>query len=367
MSPLLRVLLVAAALVGPLALAGCTDKLSLSAATLDEPDFDLSPLKGDASTVFQVDAGPLSKYNVTWDWGDGTFTYGGASEHKYGFTNGIMTITLIATADDGTQGIHSREITLGTGINKDPTATLRVGRTWVEIGKNVTLTAGGSDPDRDPLTYLYTRARLDGDKPGQEVVVGGNGKTTAVSFDEPGRYVVKVRAKDPKGGEATAQAFVDVSRTIPSNVFEAVFNGTIRAGTLGAAASQQAWLASPPAPDTDVDATRHFYTLDYPGNTVVMLTWNDTTTVGGFDLDLELRNAANNETIFKAENHAVNPTSPGAPTPLPPFEFNVTTQEPGTYFLIVRGHTGVDVKYTALVYASLKITPEMVAATEGRA
>ena len=359
-----RPLLVAATLAS-LAFAGCTDKLSFAGATLDEPSFSLDPLTGDKDTVFKVDAGALSEYNVTWDWGDGTYSYGGQAEHKYGFTNGVMTVTLIATAEDGKQGIATQQITLGTGVNRDPTTSARASRSWVDVGKPVTLTASANDPDRDPLTYLWTYAKLAGDAPaGAPVVVPSTAKTASVTFDEAGRYLVVVRAKDPKGGEAQAQLFLDVSKKIPSNRFEALFNGTIKAGSAGASASEKLWVASPPAPDTEVDAVRHTYTLLYPGQTIIFLTWNDTSTVGAIDLDLELRNASG-ETVFKQQAHAVNPASPGPPTPIPPFEFNVSAQDPGTYTVIIHGYAGANVTYSALVVSSLKLTPDLVRAVEG--
>lgn len=362
---MLRPLLALGVLLGSVTLAGCTDKLSFSGATLEEPAFDLAPLTGDKDTVFSADASALAEYNLTWDWGDGTFSHGPKVEHKYGFTNGVMTVTLFVTDEAGKQGFASREVTLGTGVNKDPTATLRASRSWVEVGKGVTLTAGGSDPDRDPLTYLWTRAKVTDAGTGESVVVPGDAKSNLVTFDEAGRWLVTVRAQDPKGGTATAQTFLEVSKVIPPNRFEALFNGTLRVGTAGAAASEKLWVASPPAPDTEADVIRHAYTLKYPGNTLIFLTWNDTSGAGAIDLDLELRDAETNETVFRSETHAVNPASPGAPTPIPPFEYNVSAQEAGTYWVIVRAHTGANVAYSVLVHSTLKLTPELVRQVEG--
>jgi len=345
------------ALTAALALAGCTgsgfgSRIGLNQATLDDPQFDITPEKGDANTVFKVDARGLGeKYNVTWDWGDGVLTYGEESEHKYGFTNGVMRVTLIATAEDGTQGIASREVTLGNGQNKAPTVTARAQRTWIEVGRVINLTATGSDADRDPLTYFWSYKAADA---AAETAIEGKTNRVPVSFDAPGKYDVKVRVRDPKGGEAVSNVTIDVSRSIPSSRFEQVFNGTIVAGTAGNGVSEKAWLVGPTVPDTNVDSTRHRYRLDYPGNTLIFLLWNDTSTQGVFDLDLELRKA-DGTVVFTSETRA----------PAAPFEFNVTQQEPGEYDIIVRGVVGADVKYMLLVQATLKITPEAVAAVEG--
>lgn len=336
--------------------AGCTGglggALSLNQATLDEPSFDLEPETGDAKTVFKVDARGLGdKYNVTWDWGDGTSSYGEEAEHKFGFTNGMMTVTLIATDDDGTQGIATRQITLGTGTNKAPTVTARATKTWVEVGKTINLSATGVDADRDPLTYSWSYQAPDSPA---EKTIAGEGNRVPVRFDAPGKYAVKVRARDPKGGEAVANLTVDVSTSIPSTRFEQVFNGTILAGSGGAGVSEKPWAVGPTAPDTDVDATRHRYTLEYPAYTLIFLTWNDTTGQGVFDLDLELRKA-DGTSVFKSETRG---------PPNAPFEFNLTQQEPGDYDVIVRGVVAANVPYSVLVQATLQITPDLVAARE---
>lgn len=335
--------------------AGCTgvgSKIGLNQASLDEPGFAIEPEKGDATTVFRVDAGGLGeKHNVTWDWGDGVLTYGDTSEHKFGFSNGVMTVTMVATADDGQQGIATRQITLGSGENKVPTVTARAQRTWIEVGRVINLTATGSDGDRDPLTYFWTYTSVDSPA---ETQIPGKTNRVPVSFDAPGKYDVKVRARDPKGGEALANVTIDVSRVIPPTRLDLAFNGTVVAGSGGTGVSEKAWVGSPTVPDSNVDSTRHRYHLDYPANTLIFLVWNDTSTQGAFDLDLELRKA-DGTVVFTSAQRA----------PAPAFEYNVTAQEPGDYDIIVRGVVGADVKYTVLLQATLKITPDMVAAVEG--
>lgn len=339
-------------------LAGCTgglgDALSLNNASLDEPSFDLSPDKGDAQTVFKVDARGLGeKYNVTWDWGDGTLSYGEEAEHKYGFTNGVMSVTLVATDDDGKQGIASRTLTLGTGENKAPTVSARAQRSWIEVGRTINLTATGSDGDRDPLTYVWTYTTPEA---AGETSIPGKGNRVPVSFDAPGVYHVKVRARDPKGAEALGNVTVSVTTSMPETRVEHVFNGTIVAGTAGAGASEKLW--GTPAPDTGVDSARHRFLLEYPAYAVIFLTWNDTVAQtagqGVQDLDLELRRS-DGTSVFKTETH-------GPPTI--PFEFNLTQLDAGEYDVIVRGYAAANVAYSVLVQATLQITAEMVLARE---
>lgn len=360
-----RVLLLRAGMVlvvvSAVALSGCTSSpgglLSFNEATLEEPSFDLSPETGDKDTLFHVDSRGLGKkHNVTWDWGDGTFSYGAEAEHRYGFTNGQMTVTLIATsAEDGRQGIATRQLTLGDGLNKMPTVSARAQRTWIEVGQRTNLTATGSDSDRDPLTYFWSYQAAGA---AAETTLDSNANRVPVEFAEPGVYDVKVRARDPKGGEAVANVTLTVSRDIPNTRFEQAFNGTVIAGTVGAGASEKAWLASQagaPVPDTNVDSVRHRYTLLYPAYTLIFLTWTDTSGQGAIDLDLELRHAGNGTVIFTSATRA----------PAPAFEFNLTQQEPGDYDVVVRGVVAANVAYTALVQATLQITPDLVLAAEG--
>lgn len=336
----LAALLVVAAL-----LSGCADKLSFNSATLDEPSFDLEPLTGDAKTQFHADAGALGKYNVSWDWGDGTVSYGASASHAYGFTNGIMTVRLVATDEAGKTGIATQQVVLGTGKNANPTASISLYQRWIEAGKPVDLSAYVRDADGDPIRYLWTLddAVVARESAGQLVV------------NATGNHTLKLRVSDPKGGSASADAQLLVVKHIPPSVINEVHNGTLRAGDAGAGVSQKLWIAPSQVPDTDVDAVRYNYTLKYPGYTLVLLKWNDTTGQGVVDLDLELQYANNGTVIFSQQ------TRP----PAAPFEFNVTLQQPGSYVAVVRGVVGANVDYSLLIHSSLFLTPEAVAAAEG--
>src|SRR5581483_5969441 len=117
------------------------------------------------------------------------------------------------------------------------------------------------------------------------------------------------------------------------------------------------------------------YTIAYPGYTLAFLTWNDTSSVGAQDLDLELRYAGNGTTIWKSEHHTVTadpsnpppvppPVPPGLPTPAGPYEYNATLQQPGSYEVVVRSYSAAQVAYRVLIHSSLLVSPESVAKAE---
>ncbi|MFA5860086.1 MAG: hypothetical protein WDA16_00180, partial [Candidatus Thermoplasmatota archaeon] len=150
----------------------------------------------------------------------------------------------------------------------------------------------------------------------------------------------------------------------PERLFEARYNGTLVAGTgapTNTSASEQLWGVPAPLPETNADAARYPYKLLYPASTIIVLTWNDTSTQGFWDLDLELRNMDTNKTVFTSARH---PSAGPPPSGAPPFEYNFTSQQPGNFEVIVRGVTGAQITYDLLVRANLLLTPELVAAVE---
>jgi hypothetical protein len=372
----IRSLLVVALLAASVLAAGCTDKLSLNKASLDDPSFSVSPETGDAATTFHVDAGALSKYNVTWDFGDGKHANGGSADHQYGFSNGRMTITLIATDGAGKQGIATRVVVLGTGTNHPPSARISAQRSWVMVDAPAAFTAYGYDSDTDPLSYSWSVQPTGGTER-----IGADGPPSfSTTFSAVGSYVVKVRARDPKGGESTDTMVVWATKEIPATTYDALHHGNLTVGNGDAGVNEKLGsVAGGAAPNQTVDSAVYPFTLAYPGYTLVFLTWNDSSGAGAVDLDLELRFAGNGTTIWKAEHHVVPtpdpnhppspppvppPVPPSVPTPIGPYEYNASVLAPGKYEVVVRGYAGANVPYTALIHASLQVSPESVAKSE---
>ena len=80
----------------------------------------------------------------------------------------------------------------------------------VNEGSSVTLTAAGSDPNGDSLTYAW-----DLDNNGSFETSGQSVAFSAASLDGPSSYTVKVKATDPLGLSAESTATVNVANVAP--------------------------------------------------------------------------------------------------------------------------------------------------------
>ncbi|HVN61259.1 MAG TPA: Ig-like domain-containing protein [Gaiellaceae bacterium] len=98
-------------------------------------------------------------------------------------------------------------------LNRAPTVSAG-GPYSVDEGAGVTLSATGSDPDGDPLSYAWD---LDGDgtfeTSGQSVAYAAG--------DGPATRTVEVRATDPSGASTTAQAAITIANVPPAATFAA--------------------------------------------------------------------------------------------------------------------------------------------------
>jgi outer membrane protein OmpA-like peptidoglycan-associated protein len=159
------------------------------------------------STVVHANAADPDNDPLTYSWSatGGKVEGTGAEVHwnSQGVAPGKYTIT--GTVDDGRGGTasSSTDVTVTARPNRPPTVSCAASPTSVIVGQPVTVTATGTDPDNDPLTYTFD---------------SGSGKVTANGatgqFDTkglaPGHYTVNCHADDGKGGKADGSTDIEV-------------------------------------------------------------------------------------------------------------------------------------------------------------
>jgi predicted extracellular nuclease len=103
------------------------------------------------------------------------------------------------------------------GLNLDGPPTVDGGGPYsVPEGGSVQVSAAGSDPDSDTLTYAW-----DLDNNGSFETAGQSATFSAATSDGPSAYTVKVRAIDPGGLSAVDSATVNVTNAAPTAKFNA--------------------------------------------------------------------------------------------------------------------------------------------------
>ncbi len=172
---------------------------------------------GDKSVV-QAQAADPDNDTLTYTWSaTGGTIEGNGPEVRWnpaGLAPGTYTIT--GKVDDGRGGTatSSADVVIEARPNRPPTVTCAASPRTVTPGQKVTVTATGSDPDNDPLTYSFDASKGS---------VSGTGSTG--TFDStglaPGRYTVICHVSDGRGGTADSKAEVEVQKPVEQVQLEA--------------------------------------------------------------------------------------------------------------------------------------------------
>jgi len=127
-------------------------------------------------------------------------------------------------------------VVIGLIPNAPPTVNAG-GPYAVNEGSSITLTANGSDPNGDALTYAW-----DLDNDGTFETSGQSVTFSAASLDGPGTQTVKVRVSDPGGLSAVASTTVTVNNVNPTVASPVV---TPEPSLLGASVTASATFSDP--------------------------------------------------------------------------------------------------------------------------
>lgn len=160
------------------------------------------------TNAFDYD-GTIQSYN--WNFGDGT-TATGSSVSKTYSNNGIYSVTVTVTDDEGLSTSYSKEVTLTT--SQSPVAGFTYSGSLTYSPSNITFNASSSsDPDGHPLTgYAWNFG--DGST--------ASGATVTHKFNTQGSYTVQLTVTDDTGLTNTTSQVLSVGPaqpppTTPSN------------------------------------------------------------------------------------------------------------------------------------------------------
>ena len=144
------------------------------------------------------------RLTYAWDFGDGSEPVDRRNAvHTY-TEPGTYTATVTATDPDGESGSAEVEVVVSAPTaNRAPTVRAAADPTSGPGPLRVRFSAAGSDPDRDPLSYVWDF--------GDGVRAGGRAATH--SYSQPGTYEATVTVTD-RGG-ATGSATVEVAVAAP--------------------------------------------------------------------------------------------------------------------------------------------------------
>ncbi|MGC9308786.1 MAG: PKD domain-containing protein, partial [Thermoplasmatota archaeon] len=147
--------------------------------------------------------------NYTWDWGDGSTSYGADATHRYA-DDGTYTVTLTAKDDDGDTTRYSRDVNVS---NVAPTPSFTYEPDDPKTGKYVTFRDTSTDPDGDVVNATW----YFGDGASQQ-----NGDILSHQYDDEGTYEVTLIVTDNDGATAETSQFIEVKDEDQAAGFEFV-------------------------------------------------------------------------------------------------------------------------------------------------
>ncbi len=159
------------------------------------------------STVVQAKAADPDNDPLTYTWSATGGKIEGTGSEVHWNTQGVAPgkYTITGTVADGRGGTasSSTDVTVTARPNRPPTVSCAASPTTVIVGQPVTVTATGTDPDNDPLTYTFDSGS------GKVTANGATGQfdTTGLA---PGHYTVNCHADDGKGGKADGSSDIEV-------------------------------------------------------------------------------------------------------------------------------------------------------------
>ncbi len=158
--------------------------------------------------MFTTAGGVPANYIARWDGASWSALGSGTNSTVFALTVGdgeLYAGGQFSTAGGKPSSAFGRYV-----LNSSPTVTAG-GSYDVNEGGSVTVTASGSDPEGEPLTYAW-----DLDNNGSFETAGQSATFSAAALDGPSSYTITVQVTDNGGLTATDQAIVNVVNVAPT-------------------------------------------------------------------------------------------------------------------------------------------------------
>jgi len=149
-----------------------------------------------------TDPGP-DTFTYLWDFGNGTAPGHGPTQHTYYSDDGIYTVTLTVTDDDGGATVQTAQVVI---TNADPSILGLSGDLTGDEGSVLNWTALAADPGGDSLTYLWDF--------GDGTLASGLGASHA--YADNGNYTLTLTVSDTDGGSTSDTLSIAIANVAPS-------------------------------------------------------------------------------------------------------------------------------------------------------